>query len=57
MGNIVVHGTKIEVDPRFRISAPAIEEALDFIKIHTAGTTLLEIGCGSGVYADLLRKR
>jgi hypothetical protein len=51
-----VHGTKIEVDPRFKKSAPITKEAIDFIKRHTAGTTLLEIGCGSGIYADLLRK-
>jgi hypothetical protein len=57
MGNVQTHGTKIEVDPRIKISAPTTEDALDFIQKHTAGSTVLEIGCGSGIYAKLLRDR
>jgi len=51
-----VHGTEIPVNSRFMTSAPITEEALLFIKKHTAGSTVLEIGCGSGIYAKLLRE-
>jgi hypothetical protein len=55
MGNAQVHGTEIKT--MYRGSAPITEEALSFIKEHTAGSTVLEIGCGSGIYAKLLRDR
>ena len=50
-----VHGTEIKVNKRLRKSAPITLEALEFIKKHSSGTTILEIGCGSGIYAKLLR--
>jgi 2-polyprenyl-3-methyl-5-hydroxy-6-metoxy-1,4-benzoquinol methylase len=54
---IKVYGTEVEVDPSLEGSAPITEEALSFIQMHTAGSTVLEIGCGSGIYAKLLRDR
>jgi len=53
MGNRQVRGTIIESE--FQGSAPLTEEALEFIKKHTDGSKVLEIGCGSGIYAKLLR--
>ena len=55
MGNAQVRGTEIKT--MYRGSAPITEEALSFIKEHTTGSTVLEIGCGSGIYAKLLRDR
>jgi hypothetical protein len=52
-----VHGTVINVDPSVKGTAPITEESLNFIQMHTAGSTVLEIGCGSGIYARLLRDR
>ena len=51
-----VYGTIVKVDPKVKGSAPITEEALRFIKKHTHGSTVLEIGCGSGIYAKLLRE-
>ena len=51
-----VLGTEVKVEPILKGSAPITEEALNFIKEHTAGSTVLEIGCGSGIYAKLLRE-
>lgn len=36
-----VHGTEVGVNLRFKVSAPITEEALLFIKKHTAGSTVL----------------
>ena len=47
-----VHGTKI--NSIFITSAPITVEALEFITKYS-DKTLLEIGCGSGIYAKLLR--
>jgi ribosomal protein L11 methylase PrmA len=49
-----VYGTIVKVDPKVKGSAPITEEALRFIKKHTHGSTVLEIGCGSGIYAIFL---
>ena len=51
-----IHGTEIVVDPKFKKSAPITQEALNFIKKYAAGSRVLEIGCGSGIYAKLLRE-
>jgi hypothetical protein len=51
-----IYGTQIVVDPKFKRSAPITQEALNFIKRHAAGSGVLEIGCGSGIYAKLLRE-
>jgi hypothetical protein len=51
-----IHGTEIVVDPKFKKSAPITQEALNFIKKYAAGSSVLEIGCGSGIYAKLLRE-
>jgi hypothetical protein len=41
----------------FKGSAPITNQALNFIKRNSAGSTILEIGCGCGIYARLLRER
>jgi hypothetical protein len=51
-----VYGTEIKVNSKVKGSAPITEEALRFIQTHAAGSTVLEIGCGSGIYAKLLRE-
>ena len=57
MGNAHAQVRGTEIKTMYRGSAPITEEALSFIKEHTAGSTVLEIGCGSGIYAKLLRDR
>ena len=51
-----VYGIKIKVN-NIKSSAPILKEALDFIIRNNNGSTILEIGCGSGIYAKLLRER
>jgi len=52
---LVNNKNEIIVDPIFRKSAPITRKAIKFIKEHTDGSTVLEIGCGSGIYAKVLR--
>jgi hypothetical protein len=48
-----VHGTPIKTN--YRTNAPITKESIEFIKRYS-DPTLLEIGCGSGIYAKLLRE-
>ena len=49
----ITYGNKINTN--FITSAPITRQALEFIKKYS-DKTLLEIGCGSGIYAKLLRE-
>ena len=51
-----VYGTEIEVNTELKGSAPITVEAIEFIKYHAHGSPILEIGCGSGIYAKILRE-
>jgi len=59
MGNsqAIIHGTEVDVLSCFKGSAPITKQALNFIKRNSAGSTILEIGCGCGIYARLLREK
>ncbi len=50
-----IHGTEIKVDLKYKKSAPITQEAINFIKKYAGGSRVLEIGCGSGIYAKILR--
>jgi SAM-dependent methyltransferase len=57
MSTYKLFGTPVEINTSFTGAAPITEQALNFIQKHSAGTTILEIGCGSGIYAKLLREK
>ena len=50
-------GNKVNVNNKFYSSVTITNQALDFFKTYTGGSTVLEIGCGSGIYANSLRKK
>lgn len=52
MNSPITYGNKINTN--FMTSAPITRQALKFIRKYS-DKTLLEIGCGSGIYAKLLR--
>ena len=51
---ITVFGNKVNLKKKFYSSVTITKQALDFFKTHTDGSTVLEIGCGSGIYAIFL---
>ena len=51
------YGNIIEVNKKLKISSQPTTQSIEFINEHLDGSTVLEIGCGSGIYAKLLRKK
>lgn len=49
-------GNIIKINSNLKTSVVITKKSLEFIKLHSTGSTILEIGCGSGIYAKLLRE-